>query len=364
MGDEISTSGFDPNAAATDGSGIFGLPFSERESQVVILPVPWEVTTSYGGGTSRGPEAIFEASKQVDLFDLDVERPYESGVFMREISSTVQDWNRQGRSLAEPIIASGGNLKSNQGLVANLSKVNELSGLLNTWVYDRTRELLDAGKIVGLLGGDHSTPFGAIRAHAERFSSFGVGSKGGFGVLHFDAHSDTRAAYEGFEHSHASIMYNVLERIPQVSKLVQVGIRDVCEQEIDYIESRGDRVRAYFDRDLAQSRFRGESFEGMANRIIEDLPQQVYVSFDIDGLDPRYCPNTGTPVPGGLDFAEATYILKLLVRSGRTIVGFDLNEVAPGSDGDEWDANCGARLLYKLIGYTLASQGKRVLRFD
>ncbi|MBU6376625.1 MAG: agmatinase family protein, partial [Bdellovibrionales bacterium] len=324
-----------------------------------------EVTTSYGGGTSRGPQAIFEASKQVDLFDLDVERPYEPGIFMRSVSETVQEWNHEGKKLAEAVIALGGKIESNQSLARNLSRVNELSVQLNSWVYQQVQGLLHEGKVVGLVGGDHSTPFGSIQAHAERFSSLGLTRRDrGFGILHFDAHSDTRIAYEGFEHSHASIMYNVLEQIPAVTKLVQVGIRDICEQEMNYVQSQGDRVRTYFDRDMALSRFRGETFEGLANRIVEDLPSQVYVSFDIDGLDPRYCPHTGTPVPGGLEFNEATTILRQLVASGRTIVGFDLNEVAPGPEGDEWDANCGARLLYKLIAFTLASQGKRTLRFE
>ena len=115
-----------------------------------------------------------------------------------------------------------------------------------------TSRLLDAGKIVGIVGGDHSVPFGALEAVAAKRPSFGV--------LHFDAHSDTRRAYEGFEHSHASIMFNVLERIPQVTKLVQVGIRDVCEQEIDYCKSQGARVRMFADRELVRRRHAGEPF--------------------------------------------------------------------------------------------------------
>jgi len=335
------TSIFDPNAAASEDSGIFGLPFEEHEARIVFLPVPWEVTTSYGGGTSSGPEAILNASHQVDLYDLDVVKPYEAGFFMREARPEVAQWNEEGKQLA-----------SGEDRGANAARINELSSRLNELVYADTRELLQKQKIVGLVGGDHSTPFGSIRAHAEHFSDFGV--------LHFDAHSDTRIAYEGFADSHASIMYNVLTRLPQVKKLVQVGIRDVCEQEIDFCQSQGERVRVFFDRDLATSRLRGESFSGLAAQIVESLPKNVYVSFDIDGLDPRYCPHTGTPVPGGLDFSEAVFILKTLVESGRTIVGFDLNEVAPGPEGsdlEEWDANCGARLLYKLAGFTLASQG-------
>jgi agmatinase len=223
---------------------------------------------------------------------------------------------------------------------------------LNDFVYGETKRLLDAGKIVGIVGGDHSVPFGAIQAIAERHASFGI--------LHIDAHSDTRIAYEGFTWSHASIMYNVLEHIPQVTKLVQVGVRDFCEQELDYCEQQTDRVEVCFDAHLARRKFAGEPWAKLAGEIAAGLPQAVWVSFDIDGLDPRLCPGTGTPVPGGLEFNEAGHLLGELVRSGRTILGFDLSEVAPhpaGPEaGDEWDANVGARLLYRLSAWTLASQ--------
>lgn len=348
---------FDPNAAAGQDSGVFGLPFTEESSKVVFLPIPWEVTTSYGGGTSRGPDAILEASRQVDLFDLDVLKPYEPGLWMRQPDPAIVGWNAEGKELARPIIELGGEIAGRPDLERNLSRINELSRLVNEKVHADTIELIRAGKIVGVIGGDHSTPFGAIRAHSEVYP--------GLGILHFDAHSDTRVAYEGFEDSHASIMYNVLTRLPGVSKLVQVGIRDVCEQEVEFCAGEQSRVSVFYDRDLAQARLRGESFSGVAARVIEELPKNVYVSFDIDGLDPRYCPHTGTPVPGGLDFSEAVFILRTLVESGRTIVGFDLNEVAPGPEGsdlEEWDANCGARLLYKMTGFALASQGYRTLQ--
>lgn len=343
---------FDPNAAASGESGIFGLPFTEADAKVVYLPVPWEVTTSYGGGTSAGPEAILEASKQVDLYDMDVVKPYEPGLFMREARPEILKWNEQGRTLAQKIIEVGGDIGDDRELKAALESVNSLGSRLNELVYEDVAGLIRSGKLVGLVGGDHSTPFGAIRAHVEAYPDVGI--------LHFDAHSDTRIAYEGFEDSHASIMYNVLTRLPQVRKLVQVGIRDVCEQEVEFCAREDNRVRVFWDRDIAQSRLRGESFSGLAWQIVEELPKNVYVSFDVDGLDPRFCPHTGTPVPGGLDFSEVIFIMRTLVESGRKIVGFDLNEVAPGPEGadlTEWDANCGARLLYKMTGFALASQG-------
>jgi agmatinase len=238
-------------------------------------------------------------------------------------------------------------------LGAALARVNELSVRVNAHVEAEVARLLAAQKVVGVVGGDHSVPYGALRALA-------AARRRPFGVLHFDAHLDTREAYEGFIHSHASIMHNVLEDIPEVSKLVQVGIRDVCEAEVSYCAKQGSRVRVFYDRDISRRKLDGESFGGVAREIAGSLPAEVWVSFDVDGLDPRYCPNTGTPVPGGLDLAEAIHILWEVVRAGKTIVGFDLNEVAPNARdaADEWDGNVGARLLYKLIGFTLASQGR------
>ena len=171
---------------------------------------------------------------------------------------------------------------------------------------------------------------------------------------------DLRRAYEGFTFSHASIMFNVLERIPAVERLVQVGIRDFCEAEWNYAKAQGQRARIFLDADLQHRRHLGRPWAKSAQEIVAALPQEVWISFDIDGLDPRFCPHTGTPVPGGLDFAEANHLIAAVARSGRKIIGFDLNEVSPDPTGrSEWDANVGARLLYKLTAWTLVSQGLR-----
>lgn len=348
---------FDPNAPAQPGSGIFGLPFDEAEAAVVILPVPWEATTSYGGGAAEGPQAILEASMQVDLFDLDVEKPYELGIHMLEEDPRIAAWNEEAKALAADVIDAGG-AGDDPKLVKNLARVNALSREVDGYVETEVARLLAAGKIVGLVGGDHACPLGAFRALGKARRAAG---KGPFAILHFDAHSDTRKAYEGFEGSHASIMHNALESVPEIGKLVQVGIRDVCEEEIAYCQGQGSRVRMVTDREVALRKLEGESFAAIARSIVAELPDEVWVSFDIDGLDPRFCPGTGTPVPGGLDLHETACILREIVRAKKRILGFDLDEVAPNPSGDEWDGNVGARLLYKLIGFTLASQGRRKL---
>ncbi|MEI6791069.1 MAG: agmatinase [Myxococcaceae bacterium] len=301
---------FDPNAASEEDSGIFGLPCTESESQLVFIPVPWELTTSYGKGTAQGPEAILRASKQVDLYHAELGRVYEAGLHMLKI----------------------GNLEANS------------CEEVNTYVYDNTKRLLQQNKIVGIVGGDHSSPFGAIQAIAEQHDSFGI--------LHLDAHADTRDAYEGYTWSHASIMRNVLDRIPEVKKLVQVGIRDFCEEELEFAKAQQDRMRVHTDFELMRARFEGDSWGKQVSHMLTDLPEKVWVSFDIDALDPRFCPHTGTPVPGGLDFWEAYYLIANLARSGRKIIGFDLCEVGDA----EWDGNVGARMLYHLAGWTLESQ--------
>lgn len=345
----------DPNAKASSKDKIYGLPFNEKESQVVFLPIPWDVTTSYQSGAAKGPKAILEASPQIDLFDLEYIDAFEQGMFLRKENAKIKKLNTETRKLAEKIInADEDKVKKNKVLQSALKKVNERCEEINDIVYQETKQLLKQGKMPVIIGGDHATPFGAIKAYAEEFKDMGI--------LHFDAHSDTRIAYMGFEYSHASIMYNVMEKIKGVSKLVQVGIRDFCEQEFEYTDSN-KKIQVYFDQHMQYRKIQGDKFSQIAKEIVGHLPQKVYISFDIDGLDPKYCPNTGTPVPGGLEFQEVCFILKSIVDSGRTIVGVDLVEVAPSSNKkDEWDANVGMRLLYKMISAALASQKKIKLR--
>jgi agmatinase len=339
---------FDPSAAAQPGSGVFGLPHTEEEAGVVLVPVPFEATTSYGGGTNQGPEAILSASRQVDLFDVETGRPYEAGIHMLEVPEHVARLDREARAAAEPVIAAGGVVPGRDDLARAAAEVDRACEQVNRWVEERVDGLIARGKRVGLVGGDHSTSLGAIAAHARRFP--------GLGLLHVDAHADLRVAFEGFTYSHASVIYNAAERCPGIARIVQVGLRDLSEEEHAYAERSGGRIVQHHDIRLAQARFEGEPWAVTVRRIVEPLPQDVYVSFDVDGLDPTLCPHTGTPVPGGLSFQEAAALIGGIVRSGRRIVGFDLVEVAPDPTGGEWDGNVGARLLYKLVGWMLRSQ--------
>ena len=175
--------------------------------------------------------------------------------------------------------------------------------------------------------------------------------------MQIDAHADLRDAYEGFEFSHASIMFNAL-KIKQIKKLVQAGIRDYCEAEVDVIRRSKNRVVTFFDRDIKRDLYRGKTVASVHQTIVKHLPKKVYISFDIDGLDPVLCPHTGTPVPGGFQFEEALHLVQQVAESGRTIIGFDINEVSPRED--EWDANVGARLLFRMVNIMAKSQRVRI----
>lgn len=332
--------GFDPEQASSPDSGIFGLESCAEDALCVLVPVGFDATTSYRAGTRHGPEAVLQASRQLDLYSRAHGRPYEHGICLLPPDPRVEDWNTEARKLAGPIIEAGGT-----GELASLQRIEAIQADLRAWLRTTCDAWLKRGRCVGVLGGDHSVPLGAIAAHAARWP--------GLGILHIDAHHDLRVAYEGFRYSHASIMANVLAELPDVARIVSVGIRDFSESEQDC--ARDDaRVCTFYQEDLEQARFAGRSWNAQVEAIVAELPGDVYVSFDIDGLDPSLCPNTGTPVPGGLRFAEVVALMRAVVASGRRLVGFDLVEVAPGED--EWDGNVGARLLYELIALCLASR--------
>ena len=341
---------FDPNALAQKDAGIYGLPFTTDNAKQVIIAVPWEVTVSYRAGTAAGPQAILEASAQVDLFDPDVENAWKSGLAMDAIPSALVELNTSARAKAEEYIhmlEEGIDVASNNQMKGLLDEVNSACEKMNAWVQERAAKFLDAGKIVSLIGGDHSTPLGLIRELGKRHEDFGI--------LHFDAHHDLRDAYEGFQYSHASIMFNALE-VPSLSRLVQVGIRDYCEDEALMVSDSRGRIVTFYDRHIQSELYEGSSWNTLCEQITMQLPEKVYISFDVDGLDPKLCPNTGTPVPGGMEFEQALYLVRHVVRSGREIIGFDVNEVAPGED-NEWDANVGARLVYRIANLCAQSNG-------
>ena len=351
---------FDPNGVGLHHKGIFGLPFSRDEAQVVLIPAPWGVTVSFGGGTEKAPKAIFEASPQIDYFHpsygsdtwkigvsmlplADWDDAYREGVELREKAKLHIDELEQGHFIAAP------------------PEINDGCERFHTRIKKTASELLSKDKLVGLVGGDHSTPLGLMRALAVKHAEFGI--------LQIDAHCDLRDSYEGFTYSHASIMWNAL-KLPQIRKLVQVGVRDYSIGEKAVIDESGGRIQTFFDDEMRRRQYEGARWVEIVHDIVAALPENVYISFDIDGLDPSLCPNTGTPVPGGLQFQEAMFLIQEVARSGKTIIGFDLNEVSPGEDpspaaakamAGNWDANVGMRVLWNLANWVAKSNSLKRL---
>jgi len=345
----VDFANYDPNSVGNPNNNIFGLPTNELDARLVILPVPWEVTVSYGAGTARGADAILKASLQVDLFDTEFPETWKQGYFIKPVDKKIlmkSDYLRKEAELYIDYISKGDEVSANQFMTKTLKEVNEGSIFLNNWVYEQTKALLNNDKLVCVLGGDHSTPIGFMKAIGEKY--------GDFGILQIDAHCDLRKAYEGFNYSHASIMYNVLNEIPQMKKLVQAGIRDFGSDEWEYVENSNSRVEVYLDKQIRNRQYEGDTWKNIAEEIVSKLPQHVYISFDIDGLDRKLCPFTGTPVPGGFELEQVFYLFSKVLKSGKKIIGFDLNEVGIGGDTD-WDANVGARVLYKLCNLLVTS---------
>jgi agmatinase len=340
---------FNPNATGNKNLGVFSLPFVEEEAKLIFIPIPWEVTTSYGHGCSLGPAAILEASKQLDLFDALYGEFYKLGIFQKSAHPDLLKKSQQLKVKALEIrdkLEMGEELNSTD--INTQELINQASKDLNQELYLSSKKLIEQNKLCAVIGGDHSSPFGLVKALSEKHKNLSI--------IHVDAHLDLRKAYQGYTYSHASIMYNIMNELNPTS-LVQLGIRDFCPEEFNM--SRDDkRIHTYYDSQVSLRLAMGESWESLCYEAIGKLSDNVYISFDIDGLSPDLCPQTGTPVPGGLSFQQMEILLYLLSKSHKKIVGFDLCEVSVGQNPDSldcWDSNVGARVLFKLSGAILTN---------
>ncbi|MEN9699048.1 MAG: hypothetical protein RLZZ301_246 [Bacteroidota bacterium] len=343
---------FDPNGVGVANGNIFGFPYSESEAELVIIPVPWDATASYGKGTSKGPQAILDASTQLDFYHPEVPKAYNTKVYMAPIS---EEWLAINDHLCEQgkeyidFLETQGEASARKQFGHVIDAINDAHEALRDNLKARSLDLLNQGKMVAVLGGEHSTPLGLLQALDETYDNFGI--------LQIDAHADLRDAYEGFSQSHASIMHNAVNSLSHLSQLTQVGIRDVSEREIEWSTAH-PKIKTFYDWELKNQQYNGRNWAQQVEQIINTLPQHVYISFDIDGLKPELCPHTGTPVAGGFELQEISYLIFEVLKSGRQLIGFDLNEVAPGPDSD-WDANVGARALWQLVcaaGYSLRNR--------
>lgn len=319
---------FDPNNSAPEDSGLFALPFTVGDAAIVVVPAPWDASSSQGWRSSTAPDAVYEASKYVELFDPTHGAFYRCGIAMDSIDAEIRALNGSAIALQERPDFDGAEL------TPVCERVNEI-------IRRQVDVHLDRDKQVGLLGGDHSVSYGSVEAHLARYPDMGI--------LQIDAHCDLRCAFDRIRYSHASIMYNVLETLGATS-LVQVGVRGLCDFEAQYVRE-SPKVHTFFDTDLHRARAGGEPWSSVCGRIVDALPETVYISLDVDGLEPAWCPHTGTPVPGGIGYNDAVYLLNEVTRSGRKIVGFDLVEVG----GDSFDAGIAAHLLYQLCAVLLCN---------
>ena len=328
--------------------GIFGLPVCDlEEARLVILPVPWEATVVYGSGTARAAEPVVKTSLLINLFNPDFQNSWQKGFHIMDVDKKVltkSDYLRKEAELVTDYITHGDDVSKNSFMGKSIADINQGGEFLNNWVHERTGNLLKAGKLAVVLGGDNSVSFGYIKALAENNESFGI--------LQIDAQCGLRKAYHGFVYSHVSTMYNVINEIPQVARVVQLGARDFCEEEWRFIQEHKDKICMFSNKTLQDRMLEGVTWQSISDEIITQLPQKVYISFDIDGLDPKYCPSTAMPVPGGLETAHIFYLIKKLAAEGKKIIGLDLTGV--GSDTPT-DASVGARVLWRLCNWLILS---------
>jgi agmatinase len=275
-----------------------GLPqeFADyKKAQVVVVPVPFDLTTSWMSGTSQGPKALIEASGYMELYDIET----KSEVY-RKVIATDQDVE-----------------------AANTEELNQR-------VYDRVSKHLDTKKFVVTLGGEHSISYGAAKAHIEKFSDLSI--------LHLDAHTDRREEFEDNKFSHACTLRRISELNPDI---VSVGIRSLDISELQYL----DETKVFYAEDIFHSMKWVED-------VIKLLKQNVYLTFDLDVFDPAIMPSTGTPEPGGMYWYQVLNLLKEVTKA-RTLVGCDVVELSPNevNKGPDFMA---AKLIYKILSYKFA----------
>jgi agmatinase len=286
--------------------GIAEKEFSSFDnSRIIVWPVSYEGTVSYGGGTGKGAEAIIDASRNMELYEDETDAEvYKLGIHTVDESSSIDPPERMMDSL-----------------------------------YNRANQLIGSGKFVTMIGGEHSVSAPVIRAHAEKYPDLSI--------LQIDAHADLRDTYDGTPHSHASIMARVVKdlKIPAV----QVGIRSISAEEARALDDLPTRI--FWARDIVGR-------DDWWDDAVEGLTENVYLTIDIDGLDPALVSATGTPEPGGLGWYDAIGLIRTLARN-RNVVGMDLTEYSY-VEGQSASAFLCAKLIYKTLAFVFEKETPKV----
>ena len=268
-----------------------------EKSKIILIPVPYDGTSTWGKGADKGPDAFLEASENMELYDIET----DSEVY------------KQGIHLTEPIT-------ENSSPEAMVNKVHNI-----------TKDFIKRNKFVTLFGGEHSISIGSIRAFNECFDNLTV--------LQIDAHADLRESYEGTKYNHACAVYEA----SQTTNLIQVGIRSM-----DAIEKTVmDEEKTFFAHDMIADEY-------WSDKVIEAMTDNVFITFDLDAFDPSIMPSTGTPEPGGLLWYETIEFLKQVFED-KNVVGFDIVELCP-NENDRSSDFLAAKLYYKMLSYKFAGQ--------
>ncbi len=348
MSKEEICKGYDPNDVGIKTNNVFGLPYTPADAALVFIPVPWDVTTSNFAGTSEGPGNILKNSYQIDLFAPAAPDAWKRGMAIEQFDTQLAEKNKKMRHEAQVYIhflEEGGKVKADQKMTQTLQQINEGCEIVHSETKAKALSWIRQGKLPFLIGGDHSISSGLIEALNEQHE---------FGILQIDAHADLRKQYMGFTHSHASVMHRALHT-RGVQNIVQAGIRELCPEEQEVIIRNQDKIKTFFDHQLHKDLFHGRSWESICNEIVEALPEKVYITFDVDGLQPSCCPGTGTPVPGGLSYNQAVFLIEQLLRKNKQIIGADLVETGPMN----MDGIVSSRLLFQMASIMIKSNENR-----
>ncbi len=330
---------YNPNDAAEANGNFAGLPIHTSKTEIVYVPVPWDITASNAKGTANGPKNILDSSLQIDLYDELLPSAWEVHREFRPINEKTVQLNHELSQKLESI--QGDNHEMTESL---FTRINEACAKVHTNTFELCSAVLDKGQLPFVIGGDHSSAFGNIRAVSEHYDAIDI--------VQIDAHLDLRKAYEGFEYSHASIFFNAMTKL-NIGQLFCVGARDFCPEEMEFGRNLGDRYHLMTAQQLFFQLLEGRDYSSIVKSFIQKLNGKVYLSLDVDALDLQYSLNTGTPVPGGLHYYHIIYLVREIVRSGRTIVGLDLCETA----GDSYvDGFTSAKLVYALSNMAILSR--------
>lgn len=322
-------------------SNVFNIKSNYKKSNAIILPISIDITTSYIKGTSNGPISILKNSYQIELFDLNTGFPYKNGIYMDNIPINIVKLNKEANRLINKIKKY--KIKNIKIPLKYINYINIVTNINNFFIYKWGMKILNLKIIPIILGGEHGITLGIVKACIKKFPAIIIT------ILHIDAHSDLRNNYQGFQNSHASIIYNIIYKIKNPKKILQLAIRELSfiEYQENYLNLN---INTFFDKILNNYIINGD-FNFILNKINNNVSKFLYLSFDIDGINSIYCPNTGTPSPGILSFNHIIFLIKQITNN-KYIIGIDICE----NSNKKFDSIISSKFLYKIIGLFLISK--------